>query len=116
MAAVFHFSHLDPALFRIDFEHLVQNAHLDILLAEECLRCSGNQFIQVVDNTADIVRDSSSGVGCIRPAFESQDFKIGIPPPCLGCRTHAGGIPPDDDQTLFAHWLYLFSNEVGIGY
>jgi hypothetical protein len=39
----------------------------------------------------------------MRPALEGKNLKIGPESPCLSGRRHTGGVPADDEQSLFPH-------------
>jgi hypothetical protein len=95
--------HLHPLLFRIDFKHLVSNPDINILFFLKFPGSPRNQIIQVVDNTADVIRNSSCGVGCKSAPLKSDNFQFRVATTGLGSRTHAGSIPPDDNKTFFVH-------------
>jgi len=53
---------VDPAILDVDFRDLVKGPGVNVPLFPEFFRCDGNEGLQVVDDTADIVWDASGRV------------------------------------------------------
>jgi hypothetical protein len=95
--------HLNPLLLWIDFKHLVPNSGIDMLFFLKFFGGPRNQIIDIVDNTADVIRNSSCGIGRISAPLKSDNFQVRAATPGLGSRAHAGGIPADNNKAFFAH-------------
>ena len=52
-------AHVHAPPGEVDLLHLVEGAGVDVLFVAEGLRCTGDERINVVDNLADIVGNSS---------------------------------------------------------
>jgi hypothetical protein len=87
----------------IDIHNLVENSYVNVLFFAKDFRSAGDQAFGFVDNLADIVRDSSSRIGCMRAALKYNDIQIGAPPASLGSGAHPRSISADDNQSLFGH-------------
>jgi hypothetical protein len=54
--------HLQPLLLWIDFKRLVPNPGINALLFLKLPGGPSNQIIDIVDNTADVIRNASCGI------------------------------------------------------
>jgi hypothetical protein len=95
--------HPNPLLFRIDFNHLLANPDIDVLFFLKLSGGARNQIIDVVDDTADVIRNSSCGVRGIITPLESDNLNFRIVATGLGRCAHAGSIPANDKKAFFAH-------------
>jgi len=53
---------VDTAILDVDFRDLVKDPGVNVPLFPEFFRCDGDEGFQVVDDTADVVRDASGRV------------------------------------------------------
>lgn len=88
---------------RIDFFHFVANAYVDSLPLTEPFGSADNQRVFLVDNTADVVRDSSGRIGCMRTPLEDYDIKSGISAFRLGRGAHSSRISADNNKPFRCH-------------
>jgi hypothetical protein len=54
----------------------MERACVDVLLVAERLGGTCNQYLNVVDNLADVVWNSSGGVGCVRTELKRDDLQF----------------------------------------
>jgi hypothetical protein len=97
---------MDPAILDVDFHDLVKDPGINVPLFPEFFRCDGNEGFQVVDDTADVVRDASGRVRYVRAALEDHDFQILSSSAGLRSRAHSSRIPSDNDKPLLVHVIY----------
>jgi hypothetical protein len=69
-------SDTDPATPDIDLRDFVEDPGVDVPLLAEFLRCDGDEGFHVVDDTADVVGDTSGRIGDVGTLFEDDDFKV----------------------------------------
>jgi len=62
----------------IDFQHFIADPGFDVLFLSEFPGGPGNQTFDVADNLADIVGNSSSGIGRKRAALKGRNFKLRV--------------------------------------
>jgi hypothetical protein len=94
---------VDPAILNVDFRDLVKGPGVNVSLFPEFFRCDGDEGLQVVDDTADIVRDASGRVRGVWTALEDDDCQILSVAAGLRGRAHSSRIPSDDDKPLLVH-------------
>jgi len=94
---------VDPAILDVDFRDFVKGPGVNVPLFPEFFRCDGYEGLQVVDDTADIVRDASGRVGCMRAALENNDFQVLPVTAGLRSRAHSSCIYSDNDKPLLVH-------------
>jgi len=102
---------MDPAILDIDFRDLVKGPGVNVPLFPELFRCDGDEGLQVVDDTADVVWNASGRVGGVWTALENDDFQILSTSAGLRGRAHSSRISSDDDKPLLIH---VFSAPFGI--
>jgi hypothetical protein len=88
---------------RVDFLDFMADADVDPLPLPKDLRSADNKCIFPVDNPADIVGDTSGGIGGVGASLENDYFQVGTTAFGLGCGTHPGRIAADDDKSFFGH-------------
>jgi hypothetical protein len=93
----------NPAVPQIDVGDLVEDPGVDAVIVPEFFRCDRDEFADVVDNLADIVRNASGRVRGVGSFFKGDDIQVRPEPFCLGRRTHARRIPADDDESFLCH-------------
>jgi hypothetical protein len=76
---------------------------VDPFLLAKLFRRADYKCIFTVDNPADIVGDTSGGIGGVGASFENDDLQVGAAAFGLGCCTHPRGIAADDDKSFGAH-------------
>lgn len=96
---------MNPAILDVDFRDLVKDPGVNISLFPEFFRCDGNEGLQVVDDTADIIGDTSGRVGGVRAALENDNLKILSAAPGLRSRAHSRCIPSDNDKPFLVHFF-----------
>jgi hypothetical protein len=69
-------------LVKIDGDCLVKHAGINIVALTEDLGRAGDQTLDVVDDTADVIRYPSRRVGRMRAPFQDKD--VHIRPPASG--------------------------------
>ncbi len=74
------------------------DSYVDILLFPGDLGSAIDQNLGLVDNPADIVRDSSCSIRGARAALENNDIKLGASPASLRGGAHPCSIPSDYNQ------------------
>jgi hypothetical protein len=67
---------VDPAIPEVDFRDLMKGSGVNVPLFPEFFRCDGDEGLEVVDDTADVVRDASGRVRGVRASLEDNDFQI----------------------------------------
>jgi hypothetical protein len=83
---------------QVDPRHLVPDAHVDQRLVTVFLCRPDDELLDVVDLTADDVRDAARGVAGPFGLLERDDLEGRIESPGLRRGGHAPGIAPDDRQ------------------
>jgi hypothetical protein len=69
-------SDVNPAILDVNFSDLVKGPGVYVPFFSEFFGCDGNQGINIVDNTANVVRDASGRVRGVWTALENDDCKI----------------------------------------
>jgi hypothetical protein len=67
---------VNPAILDVNFSDLVKGPGVYVPFFSEFFGCDGNQGINVVDNTANVVGDASGRVRGVWTALENDDCKI----------------------------------------
>ena len=81
---------------RIDFLDFMADTDVDPLPLPKLFRRADNQCTFFVDNPADIIGDTSGGIGGVRASLENDDVQVGSTAFGLGCGAHPRGITADD--------------------
>jgi hypothetical protein len=85
----------------------MERAGVDVLLLTKGLRGTRNQCLNVVDNLADVIGNSSSGVGRVRTALKSDNLQFWSAPTRLRGRAHTCRIAANDDESLCSYGVFL---------
>jgi hypothetical protein len=80
---------------------LVENASVNVVSLSECLRSAGDQPLDIVDDTADIVGDPSSRIGRVRALLQDDNVQIRPYAARLRCSGHSRCVAANDHQALF---------------
>lgn len=80
----------------IDRGNFVPGMDIDIVFILERLRASYDERLFFVNQTGDVIGNTSGGKGCMRAAFKNGYTHIGFQPAYLCCRTHSGSIAAYD--------------------
>jgi hypothetical protein len=80
---------------------------LNAKFISEGLRVSGNQLINIVNQTSDKIWYSAGRVGSEICSLKHQNGLVRAHTPDFRCCTHACGITPDDHNTVFWHFELL---------
>ena len=94
--------HLDLTRVEVDRGDLVPHAHVDALPITELLRRAGDEPLEVLDLTADEIRDAARRVRGVVPALERDDLHVGTRLAHLRDRGHAAGVSADHHEP-FGH-------------
>jgi hypothetical protein len=81
----------------------MQHAGIDAITLPEHFRGANDQFFFRVDNPADVIRDTSGGIGSVRTPLKDDNIQLGPATLCLGGGAHSRRIAADDDQSFIAH-------------
>jgi len=76
----------------------MEDTGINTVLVSKFLRCNGYQLPDIVDNLADVVRNTSGRVGCVWSLLEDNDVQFRVNPLCLGGRAHSCRISADDHK------------------
>jgi hypothetical protein len=90
-------------LLEIDGGDAVMNPSVNVLLFSKDLRRADDQWIQCIDNPADVIGEPSGGIGSVRALFKGNDFPVRFLPADLGRRAHSSGIAANDNQSFTGH-------------
>ena len=101
--------HAHPPPIEVDGLDFMERAGVDVLLLTEGLGGTRNQCLNVVDNLADVIRNSSGGVGRVRTALKSDDLQFWSAPTRLRRRAHTCRIAANDKKPLFGHGVSPFA-------
>jgi hypothetical protein len=89
------------------------NSGVDVLHFPEDLGRADDQWIQRIDNPADVVGKPSRRIGGVRALFKRNDFPVRFLPSDLGRGAHAGGIATNDNQSFPGHkYLRWFNDSI----
>jgi hypothetical protein len=75
----------------------VERSSVNVLLLPKSLRCAGDQRLNVVDNTADVVGDPSGRIRRVRASLKGNDLQFRPPPTGLRGGTHPRCITANDN-------------------
>ncbi len=94
--------HLDLARVEVDRGDLVPHADVDAVPIAERLRCAGDELLEVLDLTADEIRDAARRVRGVVPSLERHDLHVRARLAHLRDGGHAAGVSADHNQP-FGH-------------
>lgn len=112
----------ETTFFQINLGDFMEDTGINTIFVSKFLRCDGHQFPDIVDNLADVVRNTSGRVGCVGSLLEHKDVQLRLNPLCLGGRAHSCRISTDDHKpfllqfsctsstTLDCHSAFLVSH------
>ena len=90
----------DGPVVGVDTDHLVAGPQVDIPLLAELLGRDGDEILERLNLTLDVVGQPTGAVGHPRALLEHDHLEVGIVSLCLARGRHAGGVSADHDERL----------------
>jgi len=102
----------ETTIFQINLSGFMEDTDINTVFVSKYLRCDGYQLPDIIDNLADVVGNTSGGVGRVGSLLEDNDVQLRLNTLCLGGCAHSCRVSTDDNKSFLMHFsdpLYQFT-------